>query len=278
MALSVLALVCAREAMAAGPMLGTSTRAAREDAMRSIPLDKLAPALKAKVTATLADTTIYRRLPVQVIDCDPDLYLFLVRHPEVVVNIWEVMKISNVAIQRTGPDTFRASDGVGTLCDVTFCYSDHETQVVYAEGSYNGPLLSRPVRAKCVLLLKSGYMQETNGRYYVTTRMDTFIHIDHAGLEILAKTLQPLMNRTADYNFAETAGFFSTISRTAESNPAGMARLAVKLANVDDDVRDRFSELAVGVGRKSRERKATQASVNGPLTKAGQVRALSDRR
>ena len=112
-----------------------------------MPLAKLSVNDKRLVTATLSNASYFRRLPVQVTQCDPDLYLFLVRHPEVVVNIWEVMNISNVALERTGPDTFRASDNAGTLCEVKFCYSDHETQVIYAEGPYSGPLFKRPIRA-----------------------------------------------------------------------------------------------------------------------------------
>ncbi len=211
---------------------------------------------------------LFRRLPVQVIECDPELYLFLVRHPEVVVNIWEVMKISNVALSRTGQDSFRATDNAGTLCDVKYCYSSHDTQVIYAEGTYNGPVLAKPVRARCVLLLKSGYVQETNGRYYVTNRMDTFIQIDHAGVDLLAKTIQPLLHRSADYNFVETASFFSTISRTAEANPAGMYRLAGKLTNLEIDVRDRFAELAVATARKARQRQSIQTSALTPPSKS----------
>ncbi len=216
------------------------------------------------MAAVVNSNSLFRRLPVQVIDCDPDLYLFLVRHPEVVVNIWEVMKISNVSLARTSPDTFRASDKAGTLCDVKYCYSSHDTQVIYAEGSYNGPVLAKPVRARCVLLLKSGYVQENNGRYYVTNRMDTFIQIDHVGLDLLAKTIQPLLHRSADYNFVETASFFSTISRTAEANPAGMHRLAGKLTNLETDVRDRFAELAVATARKARQRQSIQTSSLAP--------------
>lgn len=241
-------------------------------------MDKLDPAIRVKVATTIAETSLYRRLPIQVIDCDPDLYLFLVRHPEVVVNIWEVMKISNLALQRTGPDTFRASDNAGTLCDVKFVYSDHETHVIYAEGMYSGPLLSKPVRAKCVLLLKSGYLQETNGRYYVTSRMDTFIQIEHVGLELLAKTLKPLMHRSADYNFVETAAFFGTLSRTAEFNSSGMYRLAGKLTNLQPEVRDRFAQLSLDVGSKARQREAVKASAVGPLPQAAPTRVSMDQR
>jgi hypothetical protein len=267
--LVVAALIClsGRAWAAESPVQATSSRQAREEAVRSIPLDKLAQQDRQRVAATLQANGIYRRLPVQVNECDPDLYLFLVRNPEVVVNIWEVMKISNVALHRTGKDTFRATDGAGTLCDVKYCYSDHETQVIYAEGSYDGPLFKKPINARCVLLLKSGYMRETNGKYYVTSRMDTFIDIDHAGVEMLAKTLQPLVNRAADYNFVETAAFLSQVSRTSEANPAGVGRLSRKLTNLEPEVRDRFAELAMEVGRKAHER-GTMAQTSAEVTPA----------
>lgn len=263
--------------MAADRNQATSSRAARNDAIRSIPMDRLDPEMRDKVAATLARTSIYRRLPIHVTACDPDLYLFLVRHPEVVVGIWEEMQISNVALTRTGPDTFRASDNEGTLCRVTYCYSDHETQVIYAEGSYSGPLFKRPVRARCVFLLKSGYLRETDGRYYVTSQMDTFIEIDHAGVELLAKTLRVLVHRAAEYNFVETAAFLGTVSRTAEVNPRGVQRLAGKLKNVDPEVRERFAEISREVGEKARDREAARTSVAMPVSKTTRRRPSSRR-
>ena len=258
-------LLASTWAAAAAPNQATSSRVAREDALRSIPLDRLSPDIREKVASTLAGTSLYRRLPIQVTPCDPNMYLFLVRHPEVVVNIWEVMNIANVAMTRTGPDTFRATDNAGTLCDVKFCYSDDETQVIYAEGAYSGPMFSKPIRARCVLLLKSGYLQETDGQYYITSRMDTFIQIEHAGVEVLAKTLQMLIHRSADYNFVETAAFLGTVSRTAEANPTGMRRLADKLANLEPNVRDEFAELSMKVGEKARNRQSTSVS-QAPLS------------
>lgn len=259
-------LACAGTAVA-GPREPTSSRAARRDAISSLPLEQIAPAMRDKVESTVQRATIYRRLPTEVTACDPDMYLFLVRHPEVVVRIWEVMNISNVALARTGPDTFRASDNEGTLCSVKYCYSDPETQVIYAEGSYSGPLFRRPVQARCVLLLKSGYMQETDGRYYITSRMDCFVEIDHAGVELLARTLQMLVHRAADYNFVETAAFIGTVSRTAEVNPRGMERLAGKLTGIDPAVRGRFAELSREIGEQAEMRAAVPATVAIPVSK-----------
>lgn len=260
-----------------GPQ-GTSSAAAREDAIRSIPLAKLDPTDRQRISATVSETALFRRLPVQVTPCDPELYLFLVRHPEVVVNIWEVMNISNVAIARTGENTFRAADGAGTLCQIKYCYSDHETQVIYAEGTYDGPLLNRPVRATCVLLLKSGYAQETTGRHFVTSRMDTFIQIDHAGVELLARTLQPLVHRSADYNFTETATFLGTVSKAAETNGAGVGRLARRLTNADPAVRERFAEIAMQVNQKAQQRDASQAAAIGVPAPAARRQSYVERR
>lgn len=269
-----LALVSAA-AQAASPNQATSSRAAREDAIRTLPFDKLPDDVRGKVQTTVAGTTLYRRLPIQVTPCDPEMYLFLVRHPEVVVNIWEVMQVSNVAIRRTGPETFRATDNMGTACDIRMCYSDHETQVIYAEGTYSGPMFNQPIRARCVLLLKSGYLQETDGRYHITSRMDTFIQIDHAGLEVLAKTLQILIHRSADYNFIETAAFLGNVSQTAEANPSGMQRLAAKLENVQPEVRSRFAEISLEVGEKAHRRESTQARVVPASTTRPQTAAAT---
>ncbi|MEX2111943.1 MAG: hypothetical protein WD845_02095 [Pirellulales bacterium] len=275
-----MAAVCLTTRASAGgeTVQASSSRQARDEAVRAIPLDKLTPQDKKRVAATLSANGLYRRLPVQVTECDPDMYLFLVRHPEVVVNIWEVMKISNVALHRTGNDTFQATDGAGTLCDVKYCYSDHETQVIYAEGSYDGPLFKKPINARCVLLLKSGYVRETNGRYYVTSRMDTFMDIDHAGVEMLAKTMQPLVNRAADYNFVETAAFLSQISRTSEVNPLGVGRLSRKLTNLEPDVRERFAQLSLEVGHKARQREAIESTTGGGPGKSAAQRVSLERR
>ena len=68
------------------PLKAFSNRAARQSALRSIPFDKLDPQSRAKVTSVLSDVSFFRRMPVQVIQCDPDLYLFLVEHPD--VEVW----------------------------------------------------------------------------------------------------------------------------------------------------------------------------------------------
>ena len=179
-ALAVLALSWGfhRQADAApprsNPLEASTSDAARHDAIRSIPLAKLAAEDRAKVESVLATVSIFRRLPVKVVDCDPDLYLFLVRHPDVVVNIWDLMKLSQLQLRQIDENLFQIAEPAGTVAQFSYVYRSHDTHVLYGEGKYEGPLLARSVKGRGVLVLKCGYIRQPNGRYYVTSRLDCF--------------------------------------------------------------------------------------------------------
>lgn len=227
-------------AAAEPPAKGISSRSAKDDALRAVPLDKLNPEAHAKVSTVLKDISIFRRLPIRSVDCDPALFHHLISNPDLVVNIWQLMGVTNVSMDRLGENHFRCADGDGTTCRAEFVHHSHDTHIIYAEGIYDGPLFPRPVRGQCVAVLKTAEIRETNGRFYVSARLDVFLHVDNAGVEILAKMFQGWLGKTIDYNFVETVGFLSTVSHTAETNPQGMRRLVSKLERVEPQRRQQF--------------------------------------
>ncbi|MBN2476166.1 MAG: hypothetical protein JXB62_16255 [Pirellulales bacterium] len=238
-------------APSANVLQATTSQAARQSAIQSIPIEKLDPQARAKVRSVLSDIAVFRRLPVRVIDCDPHLYLFLVRNPDVVVNIWEVLKVSSLQLRQVRAGKYRVAESAGTLATVEFLYGSHDTHVIYAEGSYDGPLFARPIKGRCLMVLRSGYVREPNGRYYITTRLDTFISVDHGGAELLTKTFHPLVGKTADLNFVQTVAFLGSLSRTAEVNSRGVQRLASKLSHVAPEARLELAELAADIAQKT---------------------------
>jgi hypothetical protein len=124
-------------------------------------------------------------------------------------------------------------------------------QIIYAEGFYEGPLLRSRLYGSCVLLLRSEYAEGDQGQMQITSRLDVFVKVDNAGVDLLAKTLNPLLGRSADSNFTESAAFLGKVSRAAEQNGPGVQRLAATLSNVDPAVRERFSDLAVTIGHRA---------------------------
>jgi hypothetical protein len=226
----------------------TSDRTVRDEAVRAIPWKQIAEPQRRKLQYVVQNASMYRRLPTRVIDCDPDLFTFLLQHPEVVVDVWQMMGVSRVTLHEVANRSYRADDGAGTTGDVAYFYTNwgpaaNNLAVIYADGAYDGKPFLKPLRAKTAIILQSGAVQETNGRNYVTCRVDSFVCIEQMGVELVAKTVQPWINKTADRNFIETLGFVSTFSQTAEKNPQGMQRLAARLRTVDGPTREQLVNL-----------------------------------
>lgn len=247
-----------RPLLAAALPSGTGSRQAREDALKLLPLARLNKDQRAKVEAVVGDNSLFRRLPAQVIECDPAMYLFLVEHPEVVVNLWELLDISDVKVRRTSEDTFFADDGSGTQGTVEYLHRGHDIHLLYADGIYQGPVFNRKIRGRCVILLKTGYVVEPSGKCFVTARVDAFMHLDQVSMELLVKTFQPIIGPVADHNFRETLAFVETLHRAVEINHVGVEQLVQKLKFVAPETRDRFAEIGEEVAVKAAASKSQQ--------------------
>jgi hypothetical protein len=237
---------------------GTSSAAARKSAAQLIPFDKLDANSRGKISSVLSNAGIYRRLPTRTVNCDPDLYLFLVRHPDVVVNIWEILGVAQIQLRQTDIDTYRASEAEGTVASLEFLYHSRDLQIVYGKWTYTGPLLARKINGHCLAVLKSSYVKEPSGKYYVTARLDGFLSVESGGIDLVARTLQPLMSKNVDNNFIQTVAFLGSMSKTAEVNPDGMKRLANRLTHVQAETRQQLGEVSVSVAQRAAARDAQE--------------------
>jgi hypothetical protein len=233
------------DGLAASPE--SSERSTYDQAIQSIPFDRLTDEAQARIWRIVSQASIYRRLPITRVQSDPDMYLFLVRHPEVIVNMWDLMGVTKVNVRRTGEFTFDANDGAGTTGIGELIYGDKETHLVLGEGSYEGPVLKHKIHGRCLIMLHSGYTPDAAAKMQITHRLDMFVQLDNIGAELVAKTLQPLVGKSADHNFVETSRFLGQISQAAETRPSGMQQLAGRLTKVDPPVRDRFATLSAEI-------------------------------
>ena len=250
----VMILVCCANSKALGdqisyPLKATTSRAAKEDSIRSIPFGNLSNEAQQRLYAVIKKPTMFRRMPVSVINCDPEMHRFTVRHPEVIVNIWQLMGITSVTAERMAPYVLKCGDGVGTTTSMELVYGNHDTHILLCEGEYDGPLFRKPLTGRCVLVLKSGSVTSERG-YKVTNRLDIFLQIDHAGLDIFAKTLHPLLGKSADVNFTESMKFLERMSRASEVNNDGMQHLAGQLTTVQEPIRKEFSKVVSNVHQR----------------------------
>ena len=109
------------------PFEPDTSEAARQSAIQSIPFERLDADARAKAREVLSRTSVFRRMPVQVIDCDPHLYLFLLEHPDVIVNIWKELRISRLKLTQIDPGRYEVIEPAGTECTIEYLYDSHDT-------------------------------------------------------------------------------------------------------------------------------------------------------
>ena len=227
---------------------GTSDKLARSEAVRALPYNRLRPEVAKRIHDVVSHPTVFRRLPVSTIEAAPDLFVFLVRNPEVVIGIWKVMGVTSIDLKRTGQFRFNAHDGMGTASEIDLVYGTPNMHVYFGKGMYEGSLFKNKVFGQCVMLLRSVRSSAPDGQTTIRNVLDVFLKLDSPAIDLVARTFQPLFVKSADINFTETSKFLMKLSKTAEVNPSGVAELARKLHDVDVPVQDEFVRLANRVG------------------------------
>jgi hypothetical protein len=223
----------------------------RQDALRILPLSKLTPSGRAVSNRILQDVTVFRRMPTEVVECDAELFGFLVEHPDVVINIWEVLGVTKVTLKRLSDYAYHLDDGNGTTGDARFLYRSPTQYVIYCEGTYTGSMVTRPIRGRCLLSLRTIPVEDVDGRAYVQCRMDSFVQIDNLGAEMFAKTFQSMLGNIADHNFRETTGFVAKVSEAAEESPGNIHRLAAKLNRISPQTKQQFVAIGDRIGAEA---------------------------
>jgi len=226
---------------------GTSNRIVRAQAVNSLPMDQLTPPAQRKIRRVVANASVYRRVPASTIKCDPSFEVFLLRNPNVVIDIWKLMGITRLDMVRTGKFNFDTSDGMGTNCHMDLVYSRPDLHLYYAKGVYEGSLSPSPIHGECVVVLKCRFSRAPDGSPLATNQMDVFLRLEGAALDFLAKTFHPLFGKSVDVNFWETAEFIERLSLTAKRNPRAVAALANRLDEVQPEVREQFAEIVTSL-------------------------------
>ena len=228
---------------------GSSSREARRRALEAFPLDRIPEPQRKAIDPCLRSATLYRRLPVETVACDAELLDFALTKPEAIVDIWRVLGISRLALDPVGPRQWRLSDGYGTVGVLRLVHQERQGRsgllVFHGRGAYTGPLSPKNLTGSCVLLLRHGpAMPAADGRQRQTVQIDSFLDMDGVGLEIVTRTLQPIIVRSAASNLHEICLFMTTLSDSARTNPEGVAQLAGRLQQTDDADRQILAMIA----------------------------------
>ena len=258
---------------------GSSGRQFRQQGIEAVPFDRLNQQTQEKLRPVLDKPSIYRRLPTMAIECDPDYYRYLIRYPEVIVEIWKLMGVTKMDVVRTGPWKIDSDDGAGTISDLELVYGDADKHIFYGTGSYEGSLIRRKLSGRCVLVLQTKHGIGENGKPQAVSQLDVFLKVDNVAAGVIARTLQPLVGPTADHNFIESLKFVQRLNETTVRNGPGVQVMGTRL-DIQPDVLKGFQQVAGDTFQRSRATTATVAPPTRPaprVTSKPEVRSFRSR-
>ena len=220
----------------------------------AIPWNSLDAHSTKRIRDVMDGKTFYRRMPQQLGYCDAEMYDFMVCHPDVVVELWELLGVTQISLSETGPNKYLLKEGTSTTSQVEVLYKSKNLCIVYASGEYEAPMLLRKIKGDVILLLKSRYGRDKENRPVVQCDLDTYVRIHNPGAEMLAKILLPVVGKIADSNFEQTVGFVMNVSEAAQDDFERLAELAQRMKSVRPQVAKEFAFVAEAVFDREADR------------------------
>lgn len=233
---------------------GSSSSAARKEAIAALPVEHLSPENRQKVETLIKSVSFYRRLPKVTFPVEPGVYQYFLAHPDVAVSIWRAMKISKLQMWQTGRHDYEADTGDGSVGALEVLHEGAEKHLVACDGMYKSPLLTKPIEAKSLLLLQTSFSRDAEGVVYVTHRADLFVSFPSQTIDVVSKIFSPLTVTMTDRTFSEVSLFLKMMSLAMARRPDWVEQIAEKMEGVPELRRDQVLELNAQVHSTAQKR------------------------
>jgi len=235
--------------------------------LKKIPWNELSPAAQAKIKRVTSSAPLFRRLPQQTVYADPEIYHFLLRHPDVVIGFWEQWGATQLSLREVKENHFVLKETTGTVATVEVLYRTNDLCIVYAKGEYRGPLIAKPYQGEVILVLQTQFVRDNTNEPMIVCDLDSFVQINNVGADVLAKLFYTSIAKVADSNLEVTVSFISQVSKAASHNTAALKNSAEELSTIRQDVCVGFCDVVDRVAMRFARR-------NQPIPLASQQREL----
>ena len=224
---------------------------AKQKAVAKIPFERMTASATERIKSTINPKAIYKHLPKSTIQCSPELYIQLVRYPELVCNMWELMGAAKLRVNRIGEFEFIVSDLKGNTSQVELIYGTQNTHVFLIDGNYKGPLLVKNIKAKTVVVVHSSFELNDKSEPITKHSIDLFMNLDSGIGDLVEGVVVPLFMKVTEWNYDEITKFVGQVYDVALTKPDGMQRLITKLTRCQPAIRKRLSKVTTAIAESS---------------------------
>lgn len=237
---------------------GTSNSATKKQSLSEVALEKVPVASRQKIQSVLQNTSLFRRLPTISFEVDRTVYAYFLKNPNIAVSSWRALGISKFALEDVRPGVYKADAGDGSTGTVEVLYSTPEDTMIFCEGAFKSPLLTKPIVAKAVMRLRAKFQQEADGRIMGTHAADVFVELPSQTVETVAKLISPISNSIADRNFKQLTFYAHMMTVAMAKQPGWVEAMAERMTNLTPAQREEFLKVSAASYVGARQREAHQ--------------------
>jgi hypothetical protein len=212
-----------------------------------VPLGKLAPEHQRIAQSVLGDVSLFRRLPTVKAKLDPRVYQYFIDAPDAAVSIWRVLGISKLELKQTAPGVFEADTGDGSTGTVSLLLRTPTSCVVYCEGLFKSPVLTKPIKARALVTLTATIEPQTDGTAFITHTADMFVSFPSLAVETIAKMVSPLSYKYADRNIEEITSFLRMMDVSMSRQPGWIEQIAALMDGVSAERNKQLLQVTAAV-------------------------------
>jgi hypothetical protein len=210
----------------AQPRSTPATRAARSPAASVLAALNLLPeAVREPVRQVLTRPTITAQAAPEEFAARPELYAWLLDHPDRASLAWQRMGVPAVMITAQGENRWSWSDGEGSELTWQTVWRSAEGRIWYAEGHAKPGAMLPVIPVRAVAILRHSRDGEETNPAHIRQQVDIYLQTDSRAAGLVARLLGPAGPRMADQGAGQLLLFFSLLCRHFERNPDQVEQL-----------------------------------------------------
>ncbi len=172
----------------------------------------------------------------------PDVFEFLLDHPEFATHVTRALKLARYRIWRGPEGGLWLDDGWGVLGQFSVVYSTSGTRVAYAYGQYQSGLLPS-IKGQAVVLIEYGLSPTADHKSLISPAVTGFVKLESRIVALAGMLAGSVATAKAEKEAKRLVKLFAKASRAIEDDPAHVHELVRQRADVPRRDLEEFRRL-----------------------------------
>lgn len=198
-------------------------------------------AQRVKLDQVITNAVVSTRMEVEPYVTRPDIFGYLLDHPEFATHITQTLKLARYRIWRTQDGLF-LDDGWGAKGYFAVVHAEPGARVMYARGHFEHPLLPN-IHGRAVVVIEYDFRRTAEGRTAVATAVTGYVALDSRFLGLAGKLAGPLAQGKADLEARRLLKVFARVSRAIEERPDEVYEQLQQRSDVPRQELEEFHQL-----------------------------------